>query len=327
MNNHGSKKFAAIVVIVLIACFLPVLVRNEYYLHIFIRVFLNILVASGLYVIMTCGLVSFCHAAFMAIGGYASALLVMKLGFPSWLGLLGALGITILIAAAFGLVLLRLKGTYFFIGTFAFGELIILTFSQTENPFGGSGGLMNIPLPDPLSFFGLLTVSFNSKLSFYYLALFFMLVPLWVVYRLERSRTGDIWTAIQQAEPLAQSVGIQVMKYKIIAFVLGSTMGALGGVFLGHYASHLNPGQFDAFQLMNYLTFVMVGGSKNFWGPVIGAVLLTLFGDLLSLNQSLAFYQTIVYGLVLIFVILFLPDGIASIWKKADVSRHPKPAS
>jgi branched-chain amino acid transport system permease protein len=321
MNSNESKKVAAIGISVLIALLIPVVVRNEYYLHILIRVFLNILVASGLYVIMTCGLVSFCHAAFMAIGGYASALLVMKLGFHSWLGLLGALGVTILIAAAFGLVLLRLKGTYFFIGTFAFGELIILTFSQTENPFGGSGGLMNIPLPDPLSLFGLWTLSFNSKLSFYYLALFFMVVPLWIVYRLERSRTGSTWTAIQQAEPLAQSVGIHVMKYKTIAFILGSAMGAVGGVFLAHYASHLNPGQFDAFQLMNYLTFVMVGGSKNFWGPVIGAILLTLFGDLLSLNQSLALYQTIVYGLVLIIVILFLPDGIASIWKKRQVSQ------
>jgi branched-chain amino acid transport system permease protein len=130
---------------------------------------------------------------------------------------------------------------------------------------------------------------------------------------LENSRIGAIWTAIQQADQLAQSVGINVMLYKVLAFVIGSSMAALGGIFLAHYSSHLNPAQFDAFQLMNYLTFVMVGGNRKLLGPVVGAVLLTLFGDFLNLYQSVALYQTIIYGMVLILVLLFFPGGIISL--------------
>jgi branched-chain amino acid transport system permease protein len=276
-------------------------------------VFVNILIASGLRLIMTTGLVSFCHAAFVAIGGYTSALTVMRLGLSSWVGLLFAIIITIVIAAAFGLILLRLKGTYFFIATTAFGEIVLLTFTRWTNPFGGAAGLINIPLPTAITLPGLFSIQFGSKVSFYYLALIILIILMVIAYRLDKGRIGGIWTGIHQADQLAQSIGINVMLYKIVAFAAGCSMAAAAGAFQAHYYSHINPGGFGFFTLVNYLIFVMIGGSHKFMGPVVGASFLTLFSEFLSLYEKLAIYQTIVFGMVLILVILFFPQGIISL--------------
>jgi branched-chain amino acid transport system permease protein len=318
MSNPKKQGAAIATAGVLVALGAPLFIENEYYLHTIIRLFLNMLVATGLYTIMRVGLVSFAHTAFMAIGGYTSALMVMKLGLNSWSGLICALLITSACAYIFGMILLRLKGTYFLIASFAFAELVILLFSQIQKPFGGAGGLMNIPLPTAIPLLGAGDLVFSTKRSFYYLALVFLLVPLYTIHRVEKSRIGEIWAGIQQSDLLAKSVGINIMAYKTVAFVLGSVLAALGGTFIGHYSSHLSPGQFDAFQLLNYLTFVMIGGSKKLIGPLIGATLLTLLGEWLALFRALSLYQSIIYGLVLIIVVLFLPDGLISLRKGAS---------
>jgi branched-chain amino acid transport system permease protein len=265
---------------------------------------------------MMTGLVSFCHTTFMAIGGYTSALMVMRLGFSSWMGSIFAIIVTVIVATAFGLVVLRLKGTYFFLATYSFGELVMLIFTRWTNPFGGPAGLINIPSPDPIAIPGLLTLVFESKPSFFYLAFIITLVPMLIVYRLDKGRIGAIWTGIQQSEQLSQSLGINVTLYKIIAFTIGSAMAALAGSFHAHYFSHIHPKGFGFFLLMNYLIFVIVGGSKRFAGPVVGALLMTLLGEFLSLYETFVLYQSIVYGFVLILFIMFLPEGLISLPEK-----------
>jgi branched-chain amino acid transport system permease protein len=313
MNSARVGQYALALGALLCALSGPAFLGSEYHIHILTMAFINVLIASGLRVIMTTGLVSFCHAAFVAIGGYASALCVMKLGLSSWLGLLLAIMVAVIIAVAFGSILLRLKGTYFFIATTAFGEIVLLTFTRFTEPFGGAAGITNIPLPSPIHLAGMFTISFGSKTSFYYYALGITLFLLLIVYRLDRGRMGAIWTGIQQAEPLAQSVGINVMLYKTVAFSVGCAMAAAAGAFQAHYYSHINPGGFGFFALVNYLVFVIIGGSNRFSGPLVGAILLTLFSEFLSLYEQYAIYQTIVYGIVLILVVMFLPQGVVSL--------------
>jgi branched-chain amino acid transport system permease protein len=320
MNRGVKGRLVGFVLLVLLLLALPLSVRNEYHLHILTMVFMNILIAVSFRMTMTTGLVPFSQAAFVAIGGYASALAVMRLGLSSWLGLIFAILVSMAIAIVFGLILLRLRGTYFFMATTAFGEIVLLIFTRFTNPFGGAAGLVNIPVPNPIIIPGLFSVVFGSKISFYYLALMITLVLILIAYRLDRGRLGSIWTGLQQAEQLAQSVGINVMLYKIIAFSVGSSIGAAAGAFQAHYFSHINPSGFGFFQLCNYLIFVMIGGRKKFAGPVIGAFLLTMLAEFLSLYESLALYQTIVFGLVLILVVIFLPDGLISLPEKVSLS-------
>ncbi len=292
---------------------LPIFITNEYHLHILTITFLNILIASSFRLIMTTGLVSFCHTAFMAIGGYTSALTVMRLGLSSWVGLIFAAIVTMVIAISFGWVVLRLKGTYFFLATFAFGEVVMLTFTRWTDPFGGPAGLVFIPPPSSIALPGLFMITFDSKESFYYFALVLMLVTMLIIFQLDKGRVGSIWTGIQQSEELAQSIGINTMFYKMLAFTIGSSFAALAGAFQAHYFTNLHPGGFGFFLLVNYLVFVIVGGVNKVMGPVIGALLFTLLGEWLTLYEALALYQTIIYGLVLIFFIMFLPEGIVDL--------------
>lgn len=310
MTSSIQSKVIGIIVLIFSAFLLPIFITNEYYLHIVTIAFLNILVASSFRLIMTTGLVSFCHTAFMAIGGYTSALTVMRLGLNSWVGLIFGVLVALILSVAFGCIVLRLKGTYFFLATFAFGEVVMLMFTRWTNPFGGPAGLIFIPPPSSISIAGFFTIAFGSKVSFYYLALVLMLLPMWIIYKLDRGRMGSIWSGIQQSEELSQSVGINTMLYKMIAFSVGSSIAALVGAFQAHYFTNVHPGGFGFSLLVNYLTFVIVGGANRFMGPVIGAFLLTLLGEYLTLYEALAYYQTIIYGLVLLFFIMFIPEGI-----------------
>jgi branched-chain amino acid transport system permease protein len=307
-----GKLFGSFCLMILVIA-LPIFIKNEYYLHILIITFLNILIASSFRLIMTTGLVSFCHTAFMAIGGYTSALTVMRLGLSSWIGLLFGVIVTMVVSISIGWVVLRLKGTYFFLATFAFGEVVMLIFTRWTNPFGGPAGLVFIPPPSPIVLPGLFVITFGSKASFYYLALILMLFSLFIIYKLDKGRMGSIWTGIQQSEELAQSVGINTLLYKILAFTIGSSIASLAGSFQAHYFTNLHPGGFGFFLLINYLIFVIVGGVNKFIGPVIGATLFTFLGEWLTLYESLTLYQTIIYGLLLIFFIMFLPEGIVGL--------------
>jgi branched-chain amino acid transport system permease protein len=318
MNRKVQSKLFCFLLLILLIFVAPIFIKSKYFIHVLITIYISILITSGLRLIMTIGLVSFCHAAFIGIGGYTSALTVMKLGQSSWVGLIFALLVTIVIAIGLGLVLLRLRGTYFFLATLSFGEVVMLVFTRWTNPFGGAAGLMHIPPPNPIIISGLFTIKFDTIVAFYYFALMITLVLMLIAYRLDKGRMGAIWTGLQQAEQLAQSVGINIMLYKVIAFTIGSSMAAVAGAFQAHYISHVHPGGFGFLVLVNYLIFVVVGGSKNFWGPVIGTTLLTLLSEFLGLYGNLAQYQTIIYGIVLIFFIMFLHEGIISLPEKVS---------
>jgi branched-chain amino acid transport system permease protein len=249
----------------------------------------------------------------MAIGGYTSALTVMKLQMSSWMGIFFGVTVTVIISVLFGWVVLRLKGTYFFLATFAFGEVVMLIFTRWTNPFGGPAGLVFIPPPSSIALPGQVVISFGSKVSFYYFALVLMLVVMLVIYKLDKGRMGRIWTGIQQSEELSQSVGINTMLYKMLAFTIGSSFAAIAGAFRAHYFTNLHPGGFGFFLLINYLIFVIVGGANSVMGPVIGALMFTILGEWLTLYEALSLYQTIIYGFILVFFIMFLPEGIVGL--------------
>ncbi|MEW6262711.1 MAG: branched-chain amino acid ABC transporter permease [Thermodesulfobacteriota bacterium] len=326
MNNRRFEWTKGLVGLLLLALALaPLYVANEYHLHVLIIVFYNIILASSLRLIMTMGLVSFAHGAFVAIGGYASALLVMRLGLNFWLAIWLAMLAAALISGVFGVILLRLKGVYFLMATTAFGEIVLLVFTRFTEPFGGPAGLVNIPPPNPIWLPWLGTLVFTGKLSFYYLFLVLMLILLLILYRLDRGRLGAIWTGLDQAENLARAVGINTMLFKVTAFTIGSTMAALGGAFQAHYYTHINPAGFGIFVIINYVVWVVVGGSKSYLGPIVGAAALTLISEGLALYEQLALFQPILFGAILILVILFLPEGLVSLWGKYRYKRPSRP--
>jgi branched-chain amino acid transport system permease protein len=302
-----------LIAFVAVCLFVPFLGLSEYHIHVLTMMLINALIAGGLRMIMTTGLVSFSHAAFVAIGGYASALTAMELGWSSWIGLVLAIVITMCLAIPFGFILLRLRGVYFFMATIALAEFILVVFTRWQYPFGGAAGLRHIPFPNPISFFGFFALTFGTKLSFYYFAFVLASVLLGIAYLLERGRLGDIWTGIQQAEQAAQSLGVNVMLYKMMAFTIGSVMAAVAGVVQTHYQTQINPQAYGLMAMMDYLIFVVVGGSKRFVGPLIGVVFLTVISEWLGSYEALISFKPIIYSFLLIMVVMFWPGGLASL--------------
>ncbi|MBA7599241.1 hypothetical protein ES703_06271 [subsurface metagenome] len=286
----------------------PVMIRDSYILHILIIVGVNIMLAVSLRLILTIGEMSIAHMAFAAIGGYTSALLVMKLDLSTWLALPLASLMGALAAVVIGFICLRLKGFYFALITLAFGEVIIIIITQWRSLLGGYGGIGGIPRPDAI--FGL---EFGSKTSYYYLILILVVITIAVLYRLEKSRVGKIFKAISRSDLLSESIGINVTGYKILAFSIACFFAAAAGSFQAHYYTVVAPGFFSLWGSIYCIIFVQVGGVGSIVGPILGAAFLTIIPE--SLRAAPEFYP-VIYGTILIVAIMLLPKGLISMPKQ-----------
>ncbi|GAI35182.1 unnamed protein product, partial [marine sediment metagenome] len=193
-------------------------------------VFIHIVLAVSLRQMMVVGQVSFAHPAFMAIGAYTSVLLVMDVGLPFWVAMPVAGIVAAFIALLLGLPVLRLTGPYFFLATFAFLEVMKSIFTYFAIPFGGPQGIWNIPPPNPIG-----PIDFSSITHFYYLIFIVFAITVLVFYSLEKSRFGQAWHAIGQSAQLAESLGVNVMGYRVLAFVIACFFAGIVGACFASY--------------------------------------------------------------------------------------------
>ncbi len=310
MRKEGRGPVVWVLVPVLFALSVPLMTQDSYYLHVGSAIALNIVLAASLRLIMTTGLLSVAHAAFMGIGAYTSGLLVMRGGWSFWLALPTAGLMAALVSVPVGYLTLRIKGPYFFLVTFAFAEALRLVFNNFwVSMLGGPRGIVGVPAPDPIALGGW-TVAFRTKVPFYYLALALMLVTVAVMYRLDRSRLGKIFGAIRQADALAETVGINILRYKMLAFTIGCFFAGLGGSFFAHSNAVLHADEFGLAAMILMVIHVVVGGVGSVFGPIVGATALTVLSELL---RELRQYQVLAYGIALIVTMLFFPQGLAGI--------------
>lgn len=283
----------------------PLVVSNEYVL--------NTAVLAGIYVVLTSslnitngytGLFSFGHAAFYGIGAYTAAILATRLGWGFWLTL-PAGGV---VAAAFGVVLalptLRLGGIFLALVTIGFQEIAYLV---TLNWIGLTRGPMGIPGVPPPSVLGM---EITNNRGFYYIVLALDVVTLFVVSRLVTSRVGRTFVAIREDEVAAQASGIAVFTAKVQAFVIATFFAGLAGAVFAHHARFVSADSFRLDETFAILTMLIVGGLGSLLGPVVGAVALVILPEA---SRFLAEYRGVVYGLILIAVILFRPEGMAGV--------------
>lgn len=309
-NKRSLPTRLAWLVLVLVLFLVPLLTTRPYYLHILIMAGIGVTLALGMYVIMNTGQLSLGHAAFMGIGGYTSVLLVTRAGLSFWLTLpLAGIGAAI-VAIAFGYIVLRMKGIYFSIVTFAFAEICRLIWERWKGLFGGVTGLSNIPRPDPITVPGLLEIQFDSRVPYYYLILIIASVAAVIVHGLQRSRTGMAFSAIQSADHLAASLGINILWYKVLAFAIGAFFAGLAGSFYAHYFIYISPEFFTVWQSIHALAYAVIGGLANPIGPVIGGFVLTIVPEFM---RHWTGFEPLFFGAILILVMLLLPDGIISL--------------
>ncbi len=292
---------------------IPLWVTHQYYLHALIIMLLYSIVALGLRLIWCTGQVSFAQAGFMAIGAYATSLMVKKLGFSFWLALpLG--GVTsAVIAIAIGIPTLRLRGSYFFLVTFAIGEAVRLFLSYVWRPFfGGPNGIDKIPPPDKIVIPGLATLEFGSKTSYYYLVLVVFLVIIFIMRRIDTSRIGATILALRDAEDLAEAVGIPTMRYRVFAFATGCFCAGIAGGIYAPYHTQISPVSFTMTQSLEFLSNVIIGGGANVLGPVIGTVVVETIGEAV---RGVGAFEIVFSGFLMIVVMIFMPDGLLGVPK------------
>jgi len=315
MNSNNRTKWISLIAVVILLFLIPLFVKSPYWMLVLTLMWIHIIVAESFRYIVTTGEYSFAHVPLMGMGGYASALLAMKLGLSFWL----ALPLGVLIAALISIIIyypcLRTTGTFFFFASFAFGEVMRLCWVRFRVPFGGVGGLRDIPRPDAINIPGLPTVEFTflSHVPYYYLMLVFMLFSLLIMYLLERSRLGAIAAAVKESKVLASFVGIRVWWYEMVIFVIASAFAALGGSLHAHYTTLLVPIAFYWGLGIYVCIWAVVGGTGHFTGPIVGTIVFSLVREFLRPIPQLV---PMVYGLILAATLAFLPEGLVSLPSK-----------
>ena len=288
-------------------CAVPRFFSLDYYLHMFVMSEIYAVLAMSLALIVGfSGQVSMGHAAFYGVGAYASALISLKSGLPFWVTIWCAGAVAGLLSFVIGKMVLRLRGHFLAITTAFFGVLVTLILNNWIDLTNGPMGVPGIPRPSPISLPGL-TLSFETRADYYYLGLVFVGLVAFLLYRIVNSRIGDALIAIRENEELARSIGVDAMAYKVFAFTLGGALAGMAGSFYAHYILFISPVTFTIAESINLLVMIIFGGMTTLFGPVFGAVALTLLPEFLRMAGSL---RLVIYGVALVIFIIWLPLGV-----------------
>jgi branched-chain amino acid transport system permease protein len=265
-----------------------------------------------------CGQISIGHAGFMAVGGYTSAILCAKLGWPFWAALpCGALaaGVAGLI---FGLPSLKIKGFYLIMATIAAHFIIIWTIIQLRGITGGPDG-MSVPRASIGS------VQLSSKTNYFYLVVIMTFLATLLAKNIVRTRAGRAFIAIRDNDLAAEVMGVNLWIYQLQAFFIGCVYAGVAGALLIHYISFASTDQFPFFDSVWYLGMLIVGGMGSTTGAVFGAVALRLLDELVTMAgpilsaavapQAAASLALISHGLIIIIFLIFEPRGLHHRWE------------
>ena len=310
MSKRNLVKPLSYGALLVVLFLVPAFIAQPYVLHILIMAGLNIILASSLRFIATSGQISLGHGGMVSVGAFTSALLVMRLGLSFWAALPLAGLTTMILAFLVGYPFVRLKGIYFAMVTLFLAEFIRLTAEQWKSLTGGVAGIIAIPRPNPVIIPGLLNADFTSKVDFYYLSLVMVVVTLLILHAIESSRIGMTFFSIQQSEFLAESIGIDSARFRVLAFSIGCFFAGMAGAFYSHYFTAMNPSSFGFLLGINVFIYMVVGGMLRFYGPIIGAFILTVTPEL---ARELKEFEPFVFAGILLLIILFMPEGLISL--------------
>ncbi|MBW2118489.1 MAG: branched-chain amino acid ABC transporter permease [Deltaproteobacteria bacterium] len=312
MNNIVLRKPFPHLFFIAVALVFPFVYPSEYAKHVFALIFIKIILCMSLRQMLLTGLLNLSIVSFMAIGAYFTAVLGTTIGMSFWIVMPLSGLICSLIGLLFAFPVLRLKGAYFFIGTICFAVCVQTFFSNFYvETFGGVPGFTPIDVPHiKLPGFEL---DFMSHLSYYYLTFIIMLLSIVIFYRLENSRFGQYWKAISFADRLIETVGVDLLKSKILNFTISCFFAGIAGSLFAPLIGIITPHDFDLLFMFFLVMFVVVGGTDSFWGPITGVIAISILAELL---RDFGQYETIGYGFILVLALIFMPRGICGLMER-----------
>ena len=320
----GRKNWLILLGTALFLCMFPLAAARikavSHYTDVMIFAGIFCLVSIGLSLLMGyAGQISLAQAAFFGIGAYTSGILTTKLGVNPWLAMPAGMVLCGIVAWLVGMPALRLKGHYLAMATLGFGVIVNIVLAEEVNWTGGPSGMADIPA---LRFAG---HKIDNEIAWYYLVWGMVFCALIFCFHILHSRVGRALRAIHEEEKAAESMGVPTARYKVRVFVLGAVLAAAAGSLYAHYVGCINPSSFNLMWSMRFMLMVMVGGMHSLWGALVGTILMTFIGN--EWLQVFAEFEILIYGSILLFVALFLPEGIISLVPRLAPWRRKRDAA
>ncbi len=292
----------------------PLVAANDYYIYVLSLAYIFAIAATGLNLILGyTGQLNLAHAGFMAIGAYTVGILTVDYGVPYWIAFALAGVVSASLGFVAGVVSLRLKSHFFAIFTLCVGFIIYLVIEKSESLTHGTVGIIGIPAPS-----GLGPIAFDTTRSQYYLVLAFLVGSLWLMSRIVSSLLGRAFMAVRNSEELAETLGIDLMRTKVLAFVLSTLYAGIAGALYAGFVRFLGPALALESHTFDMIAYILVGGIGTLFGPLLGAILLTLVTQSLQFLQD---YRMIVFGPLLILLVMFFPQGIIGFVRRRRARR------
>ncbi|HJV79945.1 branched-chain amino acid ABC transporter permease [Noviherbaspirillum sp.] len=314
--KYLDRKIGWLLLIALAVAF-PYLAGNDYYLTVMSLAYIYAIATVGLNLITGyTGQYNLAHSGFMAVGAYTVGILTVDHQVPFWI----AFALSGFVAAAIGffvgILSLRLKGHFFSIFTLCVGYIMYLLIEKWEGLTHGTVGIIGIPAAPSVA-----GIDFESPRAQYYLVLFFLVVSVWIMHRIVNSLLGRTFMAIRNGDDLAEALGINLMRNKVLAFMLSVFYAGLAGGLYAGAVRFLGPGLAGVDQTFDMTMYMLIGGTGTILGPLLGSVAMPWVTQYLQFLQD---YRFVVFGPILVLLVIFLPNGVVGTylaWKARVASR------
>lgn len=318
-NRFGIRYWHILLVLGVVFLFLPAAI-GDYLTHVMILIFFYAYLGQCWNILGGyAGQLSLGHAAYFGVGAYTSTLLFVNLGLSPWIGIfLGGVG-----AAALGLFTgylcfrFGLRGPYFALATLAFAEILrLICLSMTV--IGGAQGIL-IPLMGQ----NFLKFQFMERKYYYYIAFGMLILSVLIAEKIERSKVGYYFKAIHQNEDVAETLGIDITSYKLLATGLSAFLTALGGTFYAQYIMYIEPEiTFSATTSVEILLRAIIGGAGTVYGPIVGSFILTPLSEIMRnlIGGGKSGINIMVFGIIVMLVCIFMQAGVLP-WIKGKLAK------
>jgi len=301
-RNNIKKIILSWIIIFGISASIPLFI-GSYYIHLATSVFIYIALTIAIGILAKTGQVSIGQAAFFGIGAYTAAIFCKYFGSSPFVEFILAGIVSSIFALVLGIITLRLKGIYFSIATLSFAETLLVISNMERKILGGATGIAVPPLFD------------NKILPNYYLSLFLAFLTLIIAYFVSNSKIGFASTVIRHDERVANSIGINPTKYKIVAFLISAFITGVIGAYFMHYVTFIVPDEVFGLHIsVAILAMAIFGGIYSVEGAFIGAASLKILEEYLRLK--IRYGHMIGYGIILILAVLFMPNGVIGLLTK-----------
>lgn len=312
MTAH--KRIISIAILLLLSMLAPI-GQGNYIIYVLTSWLIFSIAAMGLNLTLGyAGQISLAQASFMAIGAYTTALLTLA-GWHWFLAMPLGLVLCFIVGLVLGYPALRVKGHFLAFVTLAFNTLVFLVLRNEEWLTGGNYGLVGMPRPD----LGLFATT--KQMPFYYFTLGVTIIAALIMWGIVRSPWGRAFKALRENPIRAESLGVDTRRITLLAFAIGSVYGGLAGSLITPLVQFIEPGSFGLVHSLRILLMVVVGGAGFFFGPFIGAAVVILLPEVLRFTEG---YYLIIYSVLVIVMLVFVPSGLIGVWGKFRKKFWPK---